>query len=182
MDKLRETLANSRPGPAFSSAENRGAAVRAPLGISFRAIWTGVAARGSLIMRRVADSPHGEKNKEGSRVARLTWQREGREGEAVGWRHRMEAYHEKCLDDPRPLEKNYILSCSSRIRVFHSQQPAFVRPPPPPPSCCGLGFLNYEFRTLTSTSGCAPSVEVLSPTLSKAVCGTPLGWVIGPSE
>lgn len=46
MDKLRETLANSRPGPAFSSA------VRAPLGISFRAIWTGVAARGSLIMRR----------------------------------------------------------------------------------------------------------------------------------
>ncbi|KOX73179.1 hypothetical protein WN51_14667 [Melipona quadrifasciata] len=46
-------------------------------------------------------------------------------------------------------------------------------------TCSGLGFLNYEFRTLTS----APNVEVScrSPTLSKAVCGTPLGWVIGPN-
>ncbi|KOX73214.1 hypothetical protein WN51_00325 [Melipona quadrifasciata] len=40
--------------------------------------------------------------------------------------------------------------------------------------CSGLGFLNYEFRTLTS--GCA-SRSCRSPTLSKAVCGTPLGWV-----
>lgn len=60
---------------------------QAPLGISFRAIWTGVAARRSLIMRRRLGP--GEKNKGGSRVARLTWQREGRG--PVGWRRRMEA-------------------------------------------------------------------------------------------
>ncbi|KOX78210.1 hypothetical protein WN51_09569 [Melipona quadrifasciata] len=51
------------------------------------------------------------------------------------------------------------------------------------PKTDGLGFLNYEFRTLTrhkpQVAARLASRSCRSPTLSKAEFGTPLGWVFG---
>ncbi|KOX73908.1 hypothetical protein WN51_13986 [Melipona quadrifasciata] len=61
--------------------------------------------------------------------------------------------------------------------------PPSLLPPLPPPR--GLGFLNYEFRTLAqAASGCAPSVEVLpicDVAANKAKCGN-TAKMHGPSS